>query len=72
MVTEFNIYEDGKLVESFIDNDYNIDCHMKTLENKGYTHAVSKKELEEAEKAVREAQEYLEILKKYPIVEDKK
>lgn len=66
--SEFNVYEDGKLVDSFIDNDYNMDCHMKTLESKGYVHGVFQKELEEAENAVKEAQEYLDILKKYPVV----
>jgi len=66
--SEYKLYDNDVLVDSFIDNDYNMDAHMKRFESKGYVHGVSQKELEEAENAVKEAQEYLDILKKYPVV----
>lgn len=66
--SKYKMYENGKLIESFIDNDYNMSCHIETIESKGYVRGFSQEEVRKAENAVKEAQEYLEYIRRFPMV----
>ena len=52
--TESNTYEDGKLVSSTIENDYNVDGYISALEDMGYKRAYDVDEWENKFKEIEE------------------
>lgn len=58
--TEISIYEDGKLVSSTIENDYNVDGYTNALKNMGYERAY---DVDEWENKFREIEEEYKWIK---------
>lgn len=70
--TEINIYEDGKLVSSTIESDYNVDGYTNALENMGYKRAYDVEEwenkLKEIEEEYKWVKEMYEKAKSNPVL----
>ena len=59
--TEIFMYVDGKLTETDIINDYNLDGYIGRLRNEGYTYGYPPEEVEHLRKCYEEAKEAYEI-----------
>ena len=58
--TEIFIYVDGKLTETDIINDYDLDGYTRRLRNEGYTYGYPPEEVERLKKEYEDAKEAYE------------
>lgn len=58
--TEIFMYVDGKLTETDIINDYDLDGYTRRLHNEGYTFGYSPEEVEKLKKEYEDAKEAYE------------